>query len=476
MVDRRTEEMLGRVNDMAQWEALDEASDWLHELEDRLNVVFPTPDTPTGAAQRLRIGVPTPETVLTLGSKRSNHGRTIGPSGIALRTVQNLGVEIQGSTVIDTDGLTITHSLRGMRMLTQADLGIAAKTAIHMGTEHGNIEISAGEVEAPDPAFTVVPSMEVPEEAPEVDTESPRERTLSVRERWELVSPALEAIIGVTAIYGSRHTPQAPSVADHAMQVLTGLTSAYGVMHAAISGLVDTVLSQASRAAGGESEEPKVLVHGAGAVDISSPHEVKAWGQVAVELASLNLAKVEAGLKAVLQSPVYAAVLGGRMATLASEGVAMVSGHHAVVSGHTTDLIGRDVVGLTSGEKVLVHSDGETVVEAKEGLAIGGKDVHASAGQELHLSSKQRVLVEGANRLALVAGDEAAMMTLGDTGAVTIKADNGQNKLEMDGNEIRLKPGGAAQLVASRDEVKVGQHVSVRRGEVSIRAPRINLG
>ena len=43
----------------------------LDELEDRLSTSFPTPDTPSGGAQRFRFGVPSPATVLTLGARGS---------------------------------------------------------------------------------------------------------------------------------------------------------------------------------------------------------------------------------------------------------------------------------------------------------------------------------------------------------------------------------------------------------------------
>ena len=60
-------------------------------LEEAADLEWPTADTPTGAAQRLRFAVPTPDSVMTIGARgtATSEGRAIGADGFALRTVAN---------------------------------------------------------------------------------------------------------------------------------------------------------------------------------------------------------------------------------------------------------------------------------------------------------------------------------------------------------------------------------------------------
>src|SRR5690606_30003531 len=149
-----------------------------------------------------------------------------GPGGFALRTVENLAGEIHGDTILDTAGVTTIHSEGAARLLTLADLGIAARQSVHVGTMDGDIELTAGHVAYSDPAFTVAPSMDVPPPT-DVDTAAPRSAIERARAAWDVIwgGIAVQAAgSGMWGTFASWIDPpggrSAPSIETHASRVI----------------------------------------------------------------------------------------------------------------------------------------------------------------------------------------------------------------------------------------------------------------
>ncbi|MBZ0121422.1 MAG: hypothetical protein K8H88_30785 [Sandaracinaceae bacterium] len=461
---------------------LDEHQDRLEELDERLNTVFPYPDTPAGAAQRIRLAVPTPDSVLTIGARGSatSEGRAIGPGGFALRTAQNLGAQILGSTIVDTDGLTIVHAGQAMRLVTQADLGIAASQALRAGTDSGNVEITAGEVRANDPAFTVVPDMDVPA-APVVDTATPRQATESEKTAAGFIWDQLDAASGIRtwqSVLGARALTSGVArgtrfatvgrVVDLVRSALAVLDGVHSAAVAAASAFdlpgVDTH----------DSGAPQVKVHGAGGIVMTSPEAITGYAGSKISFTSRMSASIKAAMKLSLKSAFYAGLYGGAVVSVSSEGPAGLKsyGSCASVSGVFAEVTAKQTLGLRSEGRATLSAKSAAVVEAPA-VAIAADGLGAWAKQTMELTTDGNLSLGAEKEVKIAIGTEESGILKLTPGNAELAADRSV-RVELTPDGITLKPGGAVNVELRRGETRIGSAVrfsssgTVVRGNVDL--------
>ncbi len=462
-------------NETEQWAEIQGHTDRLEELEDRLNVTFPTPDTPGGAAQRIRLAVPTPNSVLTIGAKgaATSEGRAIGPGGFGLRTVENLGVEIKGGTCIDTDGLTVVHSLDALRLLTQADLGIASSGAMHIGTDGGNLELTAGSVAPPDPAFTVVPDSKIPPAGDlTVDTESPRSTTellyTASSGAWQVHDVASALASWSSALRSGLTSGVAAGELSSRGAAFLGLVRASWTVGEALFDVAMAAATAAEqRSHSGVSHDPAVKVHGAGGVKITSPDKVSAFGALGVSLSSPLKVSIKAGWDASLKAVANAKVYGALGVGIKSLGLVGIKGK--VVSA------GGDFVEMKAQKIAAVCSKEDLMLQAKRTAALDAPDVVVGA-HTLELSARDNLYSNGANitsvaeEIHLLGGDQRTRVVSGQR--IDIEVDD--TKIELESRKIRMTAGTRLELTVEPGEIKAGA-VTCRRNETVIRG-RVMLG
>lgn len=466
------------IQDLAQDAQLGEHEGRLDQLEDRLSTTFPTPNTQAGAAQRFRFEVPTPSTVFTLGARGSatSDGQAIGPGGVAFRTVENFAAEIRRDAILDVAGVMTFHADAGARLLTLADLGVSGDTGVRVGTQTGDVELTAGHVGHPDPSFTVVPSMDVPEAA-EVDTAGPRSATESSRGVWDAVwtgikvaDTAQSVVEWFTSFVDPPVGYSPPSIEPHAATVIQRVLGALAVFRGTVVPLVEAAVSAAEAAqGGGESSEPKVHIHGAGGVEVSSPEKVRMFGVGSAKVESPSSAGVRGGLSAKVESPVKAKVYGGLMAALKSEVVAKVSARFALLSGEYAEVKGKEAAAVSSNKDTTI-AGGQNVVIDSRCVAVGGTYVHASSHVETKVSSSQRVKIEGGRQVETKV--ESAKVTV-DPGGVRVEHQGAKIDVNDDGG-IRIDPGGGMHLRIDRTGMR-SRLLRFTRGEMTLRG-QVNLG
>lgn len=427
----------------------------LDELEDGLRLEYPTAETPGGGAQRLRLEVPTPWSLMTIGARGTgaSDGRAVGPGGFALMTVESFGAEIQGNTCIDTDGLTIVHSIGAARVLTQENLGVASSAAMRLGTTEGHIELTAGEVPVHDPAFKVIPSMAVPA-APDVDTATPRGPTESAKSAAGAIWDGLEVAGGINTWLGF--------VLD-GMPLSSGVAA--GTLLARVAGVINlfrtgvaminagvaaaAAVSDVSSMDRERSSAPAVKLHGAGGVKLTSPEGISAFGNE-LSLTARQTASLKASAKVSIKSAGYASFYGGLVTSISSEGpatlkstlnAATVSGKYADVSGKDTAVVrSKKLVGVIAGQKFALESPtvvmggGEYVgVSSGDMVQLEAPFVHSAARRQNTVSSTQKVVVKGDREVQLESG--SAKMTVKD-------------------GEFRIDPGAGKTLIVDRQSLR----------------------
>lgn len=461
-------------NESAQWAELNEHADRLGDLEDRLRGSFPTPDTPVGAAQRIRFAVPTPESVVTIGARGSatSEGRAIGPGGVALRTVENLGVEVHGAACIDIDGLTITHSLGSMRLLTQADLGIASAGAMRLGTDQGNLELTAGHVGAQDPRFSVVPDMDVPD-APEVDTAGPRSSTESTYTGQDVAWRAHDAASAIST-WASLHKSgltsgvAAGTVSARTAAILSLVRASWTLGEGFWDSCVAAASAFAARAEPADSDDPAIKLHGAGGIKLTTPSKVSLFGRNGVSLSTLWKASIKGGWEASLKSIGNTNVYGVLGVSIKSLGLVGIKGKAASVAGKLVELKADNVAAVSSKQAVVVQAKEKAGINAPE-LALGGASVHASAENELTLHSKEVVRVQSDAHIEIAAtdridahADQEMALHVGDT------------RVDISSDRVRMTAGTQLDLRIEPGSIVAGS-VTVRRNETVVRG-RVSLG
>jgi len=445
------------------------------ELEDRLNVVYPAPDTPVGGAQRARLAVPSPACVLTVGARgtAASDGGPIGPGGIAMRSSENLGIEVLGSTVVDTDGLTVTHSVGAVRLLTQADVGIGAADAIRVGTDRGNVEITAGRVHAPDPGFTVVPDQDVPDGPPEVDTAGPRSDTESRYSASSIawrVHDAASALSTWASIHKSGVTSgvAAGNVSARVAGVMGGVRAGWTLCEGVWDSVWGASVAADLRPDPLAPDEPVVKIHGGGGVKVLTPHKVSVFGATAVGLSSLHKVSIKGAWDASLKSIGNAKVYGVLAVAIKSLGAVGIKGKVVSSAGDFVEMKAKQIAAVSSKKDAILQAKEKASVNASQ-VSIGGGSVHVSGDDVLTLHSKDRVELE-AEAQAEIAGTDSVEVR-SDT-EILIHA--GDGRIEVDDSKVRLNAGTQLDLRVEPGSVEIGC-ASIKRNEVVIRGT-VRLG
>jgi RNase P/RNase MRP subunit p29 len=442
-------------------EALREVRSQIDHLQDNIRVEYPAPDTPAGGAQRVRIEVRSPASLLTVGAQGSATAEGVphGPGGIAIRTAEHFGAQITGRACFTTGDLTIVHAVGSMRVLTQADLGIAATHAIRVGTTDQNVEITAGRVPAANPAFTVDPAMSVPN-APVVDTATPRRATDSERSSISAVWNTLDLASSVSSLNSVFRNGAASGVGagDLSAQV-AGVLGALRSLLTAGEVLWGALVAAASRldpTHDYEVSDPSVKIHGAGGVSLTSPEKVSAYATNGVSLGSLHKVSIAAGWKATVKSGGNAKLYGVASTTVQSEGAVGVKGRVVSASGRFVELKADTTAAVVSKDGVLIQAkqkaavNGSHVAIAAAELAgmssgdlveIEGPYVHTWARRQNTVSSREVVEVKAGERLTLGKTDRRGSLTTGMEvveGRITFDAGSEQRIFTIERNTARL--------------------------------------
>ncbi|HJL20071.1 MAG TPA: hypothetical protein RMH99_30680 [Sandaracinaceae bacterium LLY-WYZ-13_1] len=451
----------------------------LEDLEDRLNVVYPTPDTPVGGGQRLRIDIPAPRTIFTAGARGmgATDGPAIGPGGFGLHTVEHFGAEIQGNTCVDTDGLTIVHSGEATRLITQADLGIAASSSMHVGTDGGDVEITAGQVAANDPEFTVHPSMAVPH-PPQVDTSGPRGGAEGTSSGLGRVWTALSAATAVRS-WNSFLSSFALSSGVSAGTLSARASTVLGLVRASVSAYKGLAAAAAGAAAAfdvsepPDSGDPKVKLHGAGGVAITTPKKVSAFGE-SVSLSASYTASLKSTWSTSVKSASYTSMYGGLAVSVSSEGPAGIKSYHnaATLSGKFADVAAKQTAVFRSDGVAQISAGEKLSVESPE-IAIGGSDVWVSATDDVEAQAKfvktnaeEQNNVFSQNKVQVLAANEIGLH-IGQAG---------NDGIDIESGKIKLDPGGSMPLEVEPNSIRASSKFTLTNSTFRVTGVRIHLG
>lgn len=461
---------MGDQRDAAQDAELHEHEDRLDDLEDRLSTAFPTPDTPVGGAQRFRFAVPTPSTVLTLGARGSatSEGQAIGPGGVAVQTVENLAAEIQRNTILTTVGNTIVKTDGHMRLLADEDVGVSSAAHVLVGSDAGNIELTAGHAGFSDPGFTVVPSVDVPE-PPDVDTRSPREATESVRSAWEGVWRGIKTASRARKfLKGSTNGVSPPSISPNSVSILRTVNAVIQGARVAVEVGIAAVEYALDSDDDVSSHGPQVIMHGAGGVEMTTPRKIKGFGGQGIKLESPNKAEVQGGVEAALNSAVYATVYGAMCAGLKSDGVANISATSVGLSGDYVEMTGREGAAISSAGALAIESTAFIAMSAPQTTVIGntlaltGNQQLDMRGHEIHSEARNRYLIKSLTSVVEVDAHQRLELRVGGAGRV------------MATDQVVEMLVGTFSARLNRDSMRVGSSVNIRNGEVVLRG-RVRL-
>lgn len=417
-------------------EALREVRSQIDHLEDNIHVEYPAADTPEGGEQRVRIEVRSPASLITVGAQGSAtaEGVPLGPGGIAMLSSRNFGAQIAGRTCVTSGGLTVVHSGEAMRLLTQEDLGIASTHAIRMGTTDQDVEITAGGVAARDPRFTVAPAMDIPNPPP-VDTSRPRQSTDSQKSALNGLWTALDAVSSVGSILSAIRNNLATGVA--ANNLLANVMATVNALRAEYT--LFTALRDAAIAVGlpldaldpdrDVSGDPKVRIHGAGGVNLSTPATVSGVGRH-ISFAGFQTVSIKAPLKVSIKSAGYTGLYGGGTVSVSAEGPAVLKSsiNVATVSGKYAEVTAKETAALTSKKDVMISGTNRLGLSASKVAVSGNTEVGISSDRKVEVaapfvnsfarryntvSSAENVLVKAGQKLTLAKTDSNGVPTTG---------------------------------------------------------------
>ncbi len=461
-------------------EALCEIQSQIDRLDDNIHVEYPAADTPIGGAQRVRIEVPEPWSVLTVGAQGWNatDGVPIGPGGIALGTSANFGAQITGRSCFNSYGVTIVHSTESMRLLTQTDLGIASDLELRLGSRSRNVEITAGGVTPFNPRFSVSPPTEVPD-APDVDTASPRSTTESARETAAKIWLAVDTVSAARTVasFLRDFKKVGAGIADgswatRVSELINLCKNFYSVRDAGLAAAIAAADARAGMIGidRNESESPKVKVHGEGGVDLTSPTAVQAFAKQISFLGS-KTASLGGITKVSVKSMGLAGVYGALMASLSSEGPVAVksSASTAVLAGKCAEVSGKEIATLKSDSKVAVSAGQELGLVAKE-TAVAGEAYLGLSSSELIQAEAPRI-ESLARREQTVSSGQTVLIKAGQR--VTVgRADEGSNSLttgmQIESGKITFDTGTRHTVVTIERDSLRAFGLRARSGEFSV--------
>ncbi|MBZ0121722.1 MAG: hypothetical protein K8H88_32295, partial [Sandaracinaceae bacterium] len=331
-----------------------------------------------------------------------------------------------------------------------------------------------------DPAFTVVPDMDVPA-VPDVDTGTPRQATESEKKTAGLIWDQLDGLsslrtwqsfLGARALTsGVASGTRLARVGRVVDLVRTGVTLLEANLISAIAAAVGFDLPGVDSHG---SDAPQVKVHGAGGVVITSPEAITGYAGNKVSLTSRWSASIKAAMKLSLKSAGYAGLYGGAIVSVSSEGPAGLksNGSCATVSGVFAEVTAKQTLGLRSEAQATLSAKSAVVVEAPA-VAITANGLGAWAEQSVEIASDGNLSLGAIDEVKLAVGtDESSKVTLTPRHAELAVDQSVRVELTSDG--ITLKPGGAVNVELRRGETRIGSAVrfsssgTVVRGNVDL--------
>ncbi|MEZ4340601.1 MAG: hypothetical protein R3B82_28605 [Sandaracinaceae bacterium] len=394
----------GRLDDLEEGAELRDEAD--EEQDARLDAVehstegvdaeLPGINTPEGAQQRLKLSVPTPLTLVTLGAIGNNDAgqHPVGPAGFALKTVENFAAEVQVDTILDTDRHIIVHTPEDLTGVTGKKLNFSTNGDYKLGTVGGVSITAAPGAGFTDPAFTVDPQMAVPA-PPAIDTKGPTSTTDGVKTAWGAIWKAYDAYSGFNSLKDMiKQRSLAKGIAKDTFHGNTaGLYSIYSnlkKLYDAGALAYDGAVAAFDHFWPSEKPDgpgkPKVTMYAEDGITMLTPAKVSIFsttGGISVE--SPHKVGVKAGISASMKAGCDAAVFAFVSAKLESKGIAAVKGKIVSVSADLTEVIGKKGVVISSDSKVAVESEGSARLTAKEKLQV--------AAPELWINSDKNVMI-----------------------------------------------------------------------------------
>lgn len=397
------------------------------ERLDQIEQTISVPDTQQGGEQRLYLRVPTHASQLAMGARGSKY--PVGPPGIALSTTAHFAVQVGQNTILDGDGNVIFHSVGETRVLAESDAAISSNAHLRVGTA-ASIEITAGDAGFADPNFrggAIVPP------PPQVDTASPRAPAEAENAGLSSVWSALDALSAVGTLHGLRKGLTSGVAAGNLMARVSSLLgvaraaeSLFTAAWDALQGAADAFEIELPEALQSEPSGPKLKMHGAGGVALTSPEGITAYGGQKVSLQSARKVSIKSGWSSSVKSAGNAKLFGGASAQVASQGVVGIKGRVISVSGDLAELKAAQVAAINGRRQVHIESDDSIAIDAPTvGVAgdnsfldarvaanVHGKDTAVlSSESAAEVRSRGTARVEGDARAALVCGNNGVAVS-----------------------------------------------------------------
>lgn len=387
--------------------------------DEHAEVVLPAIDTPVGAAQRLRIFVPTPESLFTVGAIGASDMRQkpAGPGGFSFRTVEHLAAEIHKNTIFDTDLNTTIHTGETFTGVAGKKLELSTNGDAQMGAV-GGINITASPASGfVDPGLTVEPTMDVPP-PPAIDTESERSASETDLHIWKAIWMGLDAYKGAKSLKDfakkrklSKGVGKETKIAK-ASGVYGLYSSAKSVYKAGVevyNAMVEAVPSHEIPERPHGAGRPKVLIHATDGIGLTTPSKISGYATEGVSFISPWDVNMKAGVSASLKSMVSTTVFSVASSKLESMGLAVVKGKITSIMGDKSELIGKEIAAISSEKLVSVTSDDAMIISPKAKLDISSAETWVNgtsyatvrSEEKLELESLQTTLITGKDKVTV---------------------------------------------------------------------------
>jgi hypothetical protein len=452
---------------------------------------LPGIDTATGSEQRFKVHVPSPDSLLTIGSVAKNDalGAPAGPGGFALRTVENLAAEIHKRTIIDTDEDTIIHTGKTLSGVAEELISLSSNGSYQLGVKKA-LEITADPGAGfSDPLLTIVPEMDVPDPPP-VDTAGPRAPTESQKSTWDTVWAAWDFYDnGMALVEFAQKRKLASGLAKEV--TATKLHKAYGLykktsgVYEAAKGMITAALNGGSAAviAAGIKGDPKkksgskITIHALDGVDITTPSKISGYASGGVEFGSPKKVEMKGGLGAAITGGVGATVTGLVNAKLESKVFAVVDGGKLLtMKADLCELTASKVVHVSSKEMLALSSDDVLKLSAKTYLGVTAKDLLVGAESSVSVASDDAVEIRALKKSTLKGDENVDVVTEGG-GQINLQIGDTKDHIEIKPDKITIKSKSETLLLVDGSYVGVTKKaVGVSSDEIYVKGKVIKLG
>ncbi len=429
--DRRLDDL--EDDEVAQVAIDDEQDSRLDAVEhstEGVDAELPGINTPVGAEQRLKLSVPTPLTLVTLGAIGNNDAgqHPVGPAGFSLKTVRNFAAEVHEHTIIDTNQHIIVHTPMQMTTVVGREMHFSTNGNYKVGTK-GDFSITvAGGAGFADPEFTVDPQMAVPD-PPAIDHEGPREATESVKSTWGTIWKAWDFYSGVTSLLKIRKDGLSKGIGKDTFAAKTsGLYSIYSNSKKFVDGL--WAAGEAAIAAFDHSSpsepvagpgKPKITLYADKGVTVLSPDKITVFSDLGgVDIGSPHKVGVKAGVSASMKAGCDASIFAFVCAKVESKMVAAVKGKVVTVDGELTELLGKKQVMISSKGTLGVEADDSVRLSSKKKIEMSGNEVIIGSDVDIGLESED-ILMAHAKNQANLWGDKKAFIKTDEEVEVKVK-------------------------------------------------------